>query len=255
MDVGRELLRAGRIVGFSSLTGSMLVGLSAHEALSRPGERDAVRDLWVRAWCRAHLALFGVEVTIDGVVPPPPREGGRLVVANHRSTADILILLRTFGGHMVSRADLARWPLVGAAARAVKTLFVQRGDAVSGAMALRSIRSTLARGATVIVFPEGTTFAKDTVQPFQLGAFLAAARAGAEVLPAGLAYATGSGAAFVNESFPAHLARMAAARPSRAALCIGSPLAPDAEPARLRDTAHATVETLVERARAIADGR
>jgi 1-acyl-sn-glycerol-3-phosphate acyltransferase len=234
----------------------MLVGFVAHETLTRPAERDAVRERWVRAWCAAHLALFGVEVTVEGSVPAVAPGRGRMVVANHRSTADILILLRTFGGHMVSRADLARWPLVGPAARAVGTLFVQRGDAVSGATALRTMRSSLARGATLIVFPEGTTFAEDAVQPFQLGCFVAAVRAEAEILPAGLAYATGSGAAFVNESFPAHLARMAAARPSRAALCVGSPLAldPAAKAASARDAAQAAVQALVDRARALADG-
>jgi 1-acyl-sn-glycerol-3-phosphate acyltransferase len=255
VNVRRELRRIGRIAGFGGLTGSMLTGFIAHEALTAPGHRDAVRERWVRAWCGGHLALFGVTVVVDGAAPPVPSGRGRLVVANHRSTADILVLLRAFGGHMVSRADLARWPLVGPAARAVGTLFVERGDAVSGARALRTIRTTLARGATVIVFPEGTTFAEDAVQPFQVGCFVAAVRSGAEILPAGLAYATGSGAAFVNESFPAHLARMAAASPSRAALCIGSPLPYDraAKPARARDLAHDAVQALVTKARALAD--
>lgn len=180
MDVRRELRRIGRIAGFGGLTGSLLTGFLAHEALTAAGERDAVRERWVRTWCTGHLALFGVTVAVDGASPPRTPGRGRMVVADHRSTADILVLLRAFGGHMVSRADLARWPLVGKAARAVGTLFVERGDAVSGARALRTIRTTLARGATVIVFPEGTTFAEDAVQPFQIGSFVAAVRAGAE---------------------------------------------------------------------------
>jgi 1-acyl-sn-glycerol-3-phosphate acyltransferase len=233
----------------------MLPAFVAHEALARDGERDAVRERWVRAWSAALLDLFGVRVVVDGAAPPAQDGRGRLVVANHRSTADILVLLRAFGGHMVSRADLANWPLVGPAARAVGTLFVERGDAVSGASALRALQKRLASGSTLIAFPEGTTFAEDAVQPFFAGCFVAAARAGAEVVPAGLAYATGSGAAFVNESFPAHLARMAAAPPSRAALCIGEPLPLDdnARPAHVRDAAHDAVQALVNRARALAD--
>jgi 1-acyl-sn-glycerol-3-phosphate acyltransferase len=256
VDTLRELRRAARIAGFGGLTSSMLAGFVANEAIASPGDRDAVRERWVKAWCAAHLALFGVRVTVDGTAPPAPAGRGRLVVANHRSTADILILLRTFGGHMLSRADLARWPLVGLAARSVGTLFGERGNAVSGATALRMLRTTLSRGATVIAFPEGTTFAEDAVQPFQAGCFVAASRAGAEILPAGLAYATGSGAAFVNESFPAHLARMAAARPSRAAICVGAPIAidPGAKATHVRDLAHGAVSALVARARALADG-
>ncbi len=108
---------------------------------------------------------------------------------------------------MVSRADLAGWPLIGFAARSVGTVFVDRADAASGASALRSMRTHLAAGSSVIVFPEGTTFPDDEVRPFQPGAFVAAARAGVDVLPVGLAYETGSGAAFFGEAFTAHLAR------------------------------------------------
>jgi 1-acyl-sn-glycerol-3-phosphate acyltransferase len=198
--------------------------------------------------------MFGVRVRQYGAPPPPGR--GHLVVANHRSTADILVLLRAFGGHMVSRADLASWPLVGPAARSVGTVFVDRSNAMSGANAVRAIRDRLTQGATVIVFPEGTTFPDDDVRPFHAGAFVAALRTGADIVPAGLAYERGSGAAFVNETFPQHLARMAAARPSEVALCVGEPLAiaEGSRAAALRDRTHAAVQQLVHDARRIVDG-
>ena len=155
---------------------------------------------------------------------------------------------------MVSRADLASWPLLGAAARSVGTLFVDRSDAASGATAVRTIRTRLVAGDTVIVFPEGTTFPDDEVRPFHAGAFVAAARSDAEVIPVGIAYERGSGAAFVNESFPAHLARMAAASPSRVALCIGEPIAAARTRASdLRDAVHSEVQRLVHEARALVD--
>ncbi len=274
----QELRRAARIAGFGAVTAAMLPAYLAREALAAspasplgalgggatrgatPGDtapgaiaREARLEKWVRAWSSTLLRLFGVEVLARG--PQPIHGRGHLVVANHRSTADILVLLRAFGGHMVSRADLAGWPLVGAAARAVGTVFVDRSDAVSGATAVRSIRSLLTQGATVVVFPEGTTFPDDDVRPFQAGAFVAALHSEADVIPVGLAYATGSGAAFVNESFPAHLARMAAADPSRVAMCIGAPIAigDKVRAARLRDDAQAEVKRLVHEARRMVD--
>lgn len=254
IGVRREVRRAARIAGFGALTGAMLPGFVVHEALSAAPERDRVRRRWVGTWCTSLLRIFGVTVMTEGDSPPPPA-AGRLVVANHRSTADILVLLRSFGGQMVSRADLARWPLVGPAARAVGTVFVQRGDVMSGATAVRIIRTRLSEGATIIVFPEGTTFPDDDVRPFQPGAFVAALHSGADILPVGLAYGSGSGAAFVGESFPAHLARMAAARPSRVAMCIGSPIPipEDARSSRLRDRAQLDVQRLVAAARRIVD--
>jgi 1-acyl-sn-glycerol-3-phosphate acyltransferase len=249
----RELRRVVRIAGFGAVTGAMLPLFLTHEAFTPKDERTYVRERWVGAWCSALLDLFGVRPMLRG--PLPPRGRGHLVVANHRSTADILLLLRAFGGYMVSRSDLAKWPLVGVAARAVGTVFVDRSDVVSGANAVRAIRDRLAAGNTVIVFPEGTTYPEDDVRPFRAGAFVAALRSGADVVPVGLAYSRGSGAAFVNESFPAHLARMAAARPSRVAVCVGKPIAigEKSRAAPVRDAAHAEVQRLVLEARQIVD--
>jgi 1-acyl-sn-glycerol-3-phosphate acyltransferase len=245
----RELRRATRIAGFGVLTGAMLPAFVARQRLAREDERDGVRRRWVGAWSGALLGMFGVRAVVQGELPAPDG-GGLLVVSNHRSTADILLLLRAFGGHMVSRADLAGWPLVGPAARAVGTLFVDRSNAASGATAVRTIRTRLVAGSTVIVFPEGTTFPDDEVRPFHAGAFVAAARSYARVVPVGIAYQRGSGAAFVNESFTAHLARMAAAAPSRVGVCIGEPIAAArAKASELRDGAHLEVQRLVNAAR------
>src|SRR5690606_26775233 len=115
------------------------------------------------------LALFAVEVEVIGRVPGDPPERGRVIVSNHRSTIDVGVLLATFGGTMVSRGDLARWPLLGRAARSVGTVFVDRGDAKSGASTIRSIQRHLATGRSIGIFPEGTTFEGDEVRPFHAG--------------------------------------------------------------------------------------
>jgi lyso-ornithine lipid O-acyltransferase len=251
----REMRRACRIAGFGAITAAMLPAFLARRRTVRPEAREELRDRWMGAWCASLLGMFGVHV-LSNSLPVLGRDRGHLIVANHRSTADILILLRTFGGQMVSRADLARWPLVGPGARAVGTVFVDRSDAVSGASAVRTIRTLLTKGSKVIVFPEGTTFVGDEVRSFHAGAFVAALGSGADIVPVGLAYETGSGAAFVNESFRAHLARMAAAAASRVAVCACEPIeiGEKARAADLRDRAHARVQELVAEARRLVDG-
>ncbi len=254
MTVRGELRRATRIAGFGALTATMVPAFLASRRLIGEAATVRLRERYVGIWSGSLLSLFGVRVIERGPGESAPTRG-RLVVANHRSTADILVLLHRFGGHMVSRADLAQWPLLGVAARTVGTVFVDRSDAVSGANAVRTIRALLARAETVIVFPEGTTFIGDEVRPFHAGAFVAALRSGADVVPVGLAYETGSGAAFVKESFGAHLARMAAARPSSLAMCVGSPIAVEegARAALLRDRAQAEVQRIVHEARGLVD--
>lgn len=247
------LRRAVRVTGFAALTSGLLPLYMLEDRLSEPAARSAVRDRWLRRWSRHLLGLFGVHVELIGAVRPPAH--GRLVVANHRSTIDVGILLGLFGGHMVSRADLADWPVVGPAARRVGTVFVERGDARSGARTMRAIRDLVKRGQTVCVFPEGTTFADDTVRPFHPGAFVAGIGTSSEIVPVGIAYPRDSGAAFVGESFLSHLSRMSGAPPTTVVVALGEPMTIDrkSRAVELRDHAQVAVQRLVERARAHSD--
>ena len=250
----RQVRRAG---GFVGVTAAMLPPFVLHMRTLPEGDRkEELRDGWVRAWARALLRLFAVEVVVDGRVPARTRSGerGRVIVSNHRSAIDIGVLLATFGGTMVSRADLARWPLVGAAARSVGTVFVERTKIESGAAVVRTMQRHLASGRTILLFPEGTTFDGDEVRPFQRGAFVAAAAVGAEILPVGLAYPRTSSAAFVNETFPEHLARMARGGTTRMGLAVGEAFVPgpSERSQALTARAHAEVQALVTRARGIA---
>ena len=242
--------RAARVTAFAALTPSMLAAYWAHDAVTRR-ERRALRDRWFGAWCEAMLRVFGLRVVVLGDARKTGASRGRLVVSNHRGVADVLVLLRTFGGCMVSRADLARWPIIGLAGRKLGTVFVDRADARSGAATIRAMKSLLESGETISIFPEGTTFAGDEVRPFHAGGFVAAEAAGAEVVPVGLAYATGSQAAFLDETFPEHLGRMAAAPGSTVVVSIGAPLEipPGTRSKRAAELAREAVAAEVARAR------
>jgi 1-acyl-sn-glycerol-3-phosphate acyltransferase len=251
----KAVRRIARIGGFVGITSAMLPTFVARHALASARDRDRVRDAWVGAWSGSLLKLFavGVDAAATTTEPSSPSHApkGRLIVANHRSAIDIAVLLRTFGGHMVSRADLSGWPLVGAAARSVGTIFVDRASTASGVGAIREIRQKLEAGQTVILFPEGTTFEGDEVRPFHAGAFIAVLRTDAEIVPVGIAYPAGSETAFVNETFTRHLGRMAGADPTRATLRIGKPIlaGPGARAADLAATARTAVQELVHAAR------
>ncbi len=247
----RQLVRTGGLIG---LTLALVPPFVAHMRITtRTGPaRDALRDAWVGSWARGLLRLFAIEVVVDGTAPPST--SGRIIVANHRSAIDIGVLLATFGGTLVSRADLAGWPLLGPAARAADTVFVDRAVAQSGASTIRVVQRRLKEGRTVSLFPEGTTFDGDEVRPFKPGAFVAAVGAHAEVLPVGIAYPSRSSAAFVDETFPEHLGRIARGPGTRLAVCVGTPFVPTRTEgsAGAAARAHADVQALVARARAIA---
>ena len=226
--MGSALVRkVGRATGFAALTltagASVAVGLRA----SSEERRLDVRDRVTGDWSRGLLRLFGIEVVTGGAPPGPlgaSGERGRIVVSNHRSIIDIAILLSLFGGALVSRGDLEKWPIIGPSARAAGTIFVDRKDRASGARAIQAMVERLAANDTICLFPEGTTFVDDEVRPFKPGAFVAASRAKVPVVPIGLTYPQGSNSGFGEETFLEHLGRLAETRRTVAHVEIGSPM-------------------------------
>jgi len=205
------------------------------------------------------LRLYGLEVSAEGpyVELPggryPARDAsgrGRLFVMNHRSMLDIFVNLAFLEANIVSRADLSRWPVIGLAARRVGTLFVDRSSKQSGAAVISAMCGAVERGRAVMVYPEGTTFSGDEVHPFRPGAFLAAERTGAEIVPVGIAY-EGDAASFLDETFANHLLRVSSTRRIRIGLSVGEAIRGDQAGGveALKALAHERVEELVRRAR------
>jgi len=237
-------------MGFAALT--LGTGVAIYNAVERAAKpvKPATRDRWSGAWARSLLKLFDIEVVVGGRATKDP-ERGRVVVANHRSIIDIAIILSQFGGCVVARGEIERWPVIGKAIAAGGTIFVDRGDKKSGKGAINKMVAHLDEHESISLFPEGTTFEDDPVRPFRLGGFVAAQRSGSLVLPVGIVYPEGSGAAYGGETFVNHLSRLAASRRTVAHVEIGAPLELQAgeDAAAFAERCRAEVERLVGVAR------
>jgi 1-acyl-sn-glycerol-3-phosphate acyltransferase len=258
--VGVSVRAPLRSAGFVGLTFSLLAGFEAERATAPDDRaRDDVTYKWMARYGRSLLRLYGLEVTARGpyVEAPggryPARDAsgkGRLFVMNHRSMLDIFVNLAFLEANIVSRADLSGWPVIGVAARRVGTLFVDRKSKQSGAAVINAICAALERGRAVMVYPEGTTFAGDEVRPFRPGAFLAAQRTGAEIVPVGIVY-DGDASSYVDEPFVDHLLRVSSTPELRIGLEIGEPIRGDSgDVEAIKARAHEQVQALVLRARA-----
>lgn len=246
MSVVDRARASARIAALAGWTGTMVAAEDLRERTVAPDARGDVYDRWYRRWAQGALTILGVDADVD---PEPPRGAtGRLVVSNHRSAIDIVLMIATFGGSLLSRADLSRWPIVGPLARKSGTLFVDRGDRASGAAAIRLMRRRLESGGTVIVFPEGTTVSGDDVRPFHGGAFAAARGLDVEILPVGIAYLRPE-AAYVDESFGSHVMRVVSLAETKVAACIGAPRAPKGPASELASLSQGDVQALVRAAR------
>lgn len=245
MSRARVILRTGGFIGWSA---TMLGAYEATRAFTVEDDRPALLRRYRHRYTRGVLQLFGTELLVAGDVV---RDGGALVVANHQSALDIGVMLSLFEGVLVSRHDVAEWPLLGRIAKHGNTIFVDRDDRRSGAAALREIRRQIKRGRVVVAFPEGGTFPGDSVHEFHPGTFAAVGSLDAPVVPVGLAYSPA--VHYGKESFAEHMSKVAARRRTRIAVQLGRPLASAGDARSTAEAARTEVERLVGAARTVLD--
>jgi 1-acyl-sn-glycerol-3-phosphate acyltransferase len=114
----------------------------------------------------------------------PPAGGPYVVVANHQSLLDIVLLSRLPREmKWVGKEELFRIPWIGWMLRLTGDIAVRRGDSESGGEAVARAKAYLRRGMSVMIFPEGTRSRDARLLPFKKGAFRLAIDAGVPVLP------------------------------------------------------------------------
>lgn len=143
------------------------------------------RTAVLRGLFRSLLWTVGVRVRLEG----PLREIGAgegtgvLVVANHLSWLDILVLGAVQPMRMVAKAEIRQWPLLGALARRIGTLFIDRRGLRSLPGVVDQVAGALRDGAAVGLFPEGTTWCGAASGAFRRAGFQAALDAHVPVRP------------------------------------------------------------------------
>lgn len=150
-----------------------------------PRTDAAGRQAIVRRWSVDMLRCLGVEVRTSGTA----QAGAVLMVANHVSWLDIPALHASAPrARFVSKADIARWPLLGRLARAGGTLFIERERKRDALRVVHEVADALRAGDAVAVFPEGTTGAGHGVLPFHANLLQAAISTATVVQPVVLRY-------------------------------------------------------------------
>jgi 1-acyl-sn-glycerol-3-phosphate acyltransferase len=165
---------------------------------------------------RTALRLMGCRLEAAGL-ERLPRQGPLVLACNHASYADIAALVALLPRDVlfVAKREVLRYPLVSSFVRRCGHLTVDRWDAVQSVADANVMARTLDAGSDVLFFPEGTFVAATGLRPFRLGAFMAAARAQAPVVPLAL-------------SGTRHVLRgdLGLPRPGRIALWVGDPVRP-----------------------------
>ena len=107
-----------------------------------------------------------------------------VMVANHQSLLDILVLFRLFVHFKwVSKIENFRVPFIGWNMALNRYIKLRRGSRESVERALHACERALTQGNSIMMFPEGTRSPDGRLRAFKPGAFTLAQRTGAPILP------------------------------------------------------------------------
>jgi 1-acyl-sn-glycerol-3-phosphate acyltransferase len=177
---------------------------------------------FISGWAKDALPLLRVEARRVGTIAP--LDSPALFVGNHVSYMDIPLLMSQVPVTFLGKAEIAKWPVLGAAGRLAGIVFVKRESDDSRKEASRAIIDCLqTRGMSIGIFPSGTT-SLDEGRPWRSGAFRIARMGQVPVQPFRVAYEPLGPAAFLGkDALLPHLFRLLQAGPITARIEFGEP--------------------------------
>ncbi len=134
---------------FFTVTPALIAALWTLDKLKLPGRRR-VTLRYYGALCR----LLRVRINVQGT---PARGQPTLILCNHVSWLDILVISSICPVAFIAKKEVANWPIVGITARLTNTIFVDRTRRHQTSEVNAEIAMRLGQGDPVVLFAEGTS--------------------------------------------------------------------------------------------------
>lgn len=122
----------------------------------------SARAAWLQSSSRRLLGVFRVETQFTGNIP-----SSGLLVCNHLSYLDILVLAALAPCVFVAKSEVKHWPVFGWFAKLAGTVFVHRQQRRQAGQTVDKIETALRTGVLVVLFPEGTSSGGESILPFK----------------------------------------------------------------------------------------
>ncbi|MGF1532916.1 MAG: lysophospholipid acyltransferase family protein [Bernardetiaceae bacterium] len=215
MERFRAWFRLGTFAGFSFY----YISKVALSALLLGDDRE--RALRIRQdWARRMLVLLGIRLRQEGQIP----EGNYLILSNHRTYIDPVLILSHGLASVVAKAEVSRWALIGWGVRVSHVVLVQRQSRQSRQATRNSVQEWLESGFSLLIFPEGTTHAGPGTLPLKPGMFKLAAEHGFGIIPTAISYREPGDAWVGDDTFIRHFLQCFAKPTTEVWVVYGQPI-------------------------------
>jgi 1-acyl-sn-glycerol-3-phosphate acyltransferase len=170
------------------LTGAAGLSLVVGRAVLIPFQRAALgwRNWHFQTWALLVVRLLNIKINLTNVSPRTPF----LLVANHLSYVDIIVLASQLQCAFVAKSEVSQWPIVGWLTRSTDTVFINRRQHRNLIAATHEVHQLIDKGLGVVLFAEGTSTEGKRVAPFKSSMLEMAAHRRVPVYYATISYST-----------------------------------------------------------------
>lgn len=216
---------------------------------------QASQSLAIQQWSADTLELLGISVEVIGNFDAATSKRSRLLVANHISWLDPLVIQTMQHSIFVAKQEVSQWPVVGHIAKGCDVVFVNRGSPSSSRKMVQSMADALQKNMYIAGFPEGTSTEGRHVGLFHSNLFEVAVANSCEVIAITLRYKDPDSQtmrlepAFVGDiGFLQSLHRVICSPPMVVQMVVSEPIAPNGHTRRsLAQLAQSKVESQLQK--------
>ncbi len=201
MRVFGPLLAIARLLMFVLIALTFFCLLLGISVFYKSKEKKLERGILLRRFAiRILHPILGSKITVYG---KEPIESG-LIVSNHRSYFDPMVILKNMLASPVGKKEVESWPLIGSVCKTTGVIFVNRENKVARTQTLIEVQSVLENGFSIFNTPEGTTHINPTTIDFKPGSFILAAQLCVPVMPVAIDYKNMDDAWIGDDTFVPH---------------------------------------------------
>lgn len=223
----------------------------------------ARRDYFIRnvsKYSREALKLMNFQVEAVNLDRQLLQNQNFLMVSNHMSYIDILVMSSIQPSVFVTSVDMASVFFLGTMAEMGGSLFIERRHRGQIQEDVKMISETLRQGFHVVIYPEGTSSNGQELLPFKRSLLMSAFEAGRDILPICLKYTEINGEPFGPQnadlvcwyggmSFGPHFANLAKIKNVRAEVHFLEPIevTPECTRAELAEKCYQSISSVYNR--------